>query len=77
MGNGLIVDIKKERPVIAPKGGFGGIAGGYIFPTALANVRQFYTLLRPDIDIIGVGGIKTGYFNFCVFEMFFFVFYAH
>jgi len=60
MGNGLIVNVKKEQPVIAPKGGFGGIAGGYILPTALANVRQFSLLLRPDIDIVGVGGIRSG-----------------
>jgi len=60
MGNGLIVNVKKEQPVIAPKGGFGGIAGGYILPTALANVRQFSLLLRPGIDIVGVGGIRSG-----------------
>ena len=28
--------------------------------TALANVRQLSTLLRPSIDIIGVGGISSG-----------------
>jgi len=60
MGNGLIVDVKKEKPVISPKGGFGGIAGGYMLPTSLANVRQFSKLLRDDIVVIGVGGIRTG-----------------
>jgi dihydroorotate dehydrogenase (fumarate) len=46
--------------VIKPKDGFGGIGGDYVKPTALANVRQFYTLLRKDIDVIGCGGVKNG-----------------
>eukprot|EP00494_Astrolonche_serrata_P028467 UN28734 len=69
MGNGLIVDVDKEKPVIAPKGGFGGVAGGYILPTALANVNQFRQLLREDIDVIGVGGIRSGRDAFCSFIM--------
>ena len=64
IGNGLVIDPELEQIVIKPKGGFGGIGGDYIKPTALANVRHFYLLLREDIDIIGVGGAKTGMDDF-------------
>jgi len=60
LGNALIVDAENEMSVIAPKGGFGGLAGGYVKWTALANVRQLRKLLREDIDIVGVGGIASG-----------------
>ncbi|WP_226664591.1 dihydroorotate oxidase [Microbulbifer aggregans] len=60
IGNGLVVDTDTESVVIKPKSGFGGIGGDFIKPTALANVRKFYTLLREDIAIIGCGGVKTG-----------------
>merc|ERR1719510_748558 len=45
--------------MISPKGGFGGIAGAAIKPTALANVRQFSTRLN-GIKVIGAGGVRTG-----------------
>ncbi len=60
IGNGLFVDIESESVVIKPKGGFGGIGGKYVKPTALANVRKFFELLNKNIAIIGVGGIETG-----------------
>jgi len=60
IGNGLVVDPDNEVVVIKPKSGFGGIGGDFIKPTALANVRQFYTLLRKDIAIVGCGGVKSG-----------------
>ncbi len=60
VGNALFIDPETESVVIKPKGGFGGLGGQYIKPTALANVRKFRELLRPDIDIIGVGGVETG-----------------
>ncbi len=60
IGNALVIDIETEQVVIKPKDGFGGIGGDYVKPTALANVRQFYTLLRKDIDVIGCGGVKNG-----------------
>lgn len=60
IGNGLIIDPDKEIALIKPKGGFGGIGGQYVKPTALANVRKFYELLDRKIDIIGVGGIYSG-----------------
>ncbi len=58
IGNGLVID--DEKVVIKPKNGFGGIDGDYIEPTALANVHAFYKRLRPDIQIIGTGGVKKG-----------------
>lgn len=60
IGNGLCIDAETESAVIKPKGGFGGIGGRYIKPTALANVRKFYELLGAHIPIVGVGGIETG-----------------
>lgn len=60
VGNGLYIDTEQEAVVIKPKEWFGGIGGEYIKPTALANVRAFYTRLKPEIQIIGTGGIRTG-----------------
>ena len=60
VGNGLYIDTEQEAVVIKPKEGFGGIGGEYIKPTALANVRAFYTRLKTEIQIIGTGGIRTG-----------------
>lgn len=60
IGNGLIIDPETESVLIKPKGGFGGIGGQYVKPTALANVRKFYELLNKSIDIVGVGGIYSG-----------------
>lgn len=60
IGNGLYVDPQTDTVVIRPKEGFGGIGGEYVKPTALANVRAFYTRLKPEIKVIGTGGILTG-----------------
>lgn len=60
VGNALYIDTEEESVVIKPKDGFGGLGGQYIKPTALANVRAFYTRLKPEIQIIGTGGIETG-----------------
>ena len=60
IGNALFIDPEKEQVVIRPKGGFGGLGGDYVKPTALANVHKFRELLHPSIAIIGVGGIKSG-----------------
>ena len=60
IGDTLIIDPEKETPVIKPKKGFGGLSGKYIKPIALANVRRFYELLKNEVSIMGVGGIKTG-----------------
>ena len=58
IGNGLYVE--NDTVVIRPKNGFGGIGGEYIKPTALANVHAFYQRLKPEIKIIGTGGVLTG-----------------
>ena len=60
IGNALFIDWKTEKVVIKPKGGFGGLGGKYIKPTALANVRKFHELLNKKIKIVGVGGIYNG-----------------
>ncbi|MDD9144617.1 dihydroorotate oxidase [Enterococcus hirae] len=60
IGNGLYIDPQKEAVVIKPKEGFGGLGGEYVKPTALANVRAFYTRLKPEIKIIGTGGVRNG-----------------
>ncbi|MBI2545629.1 dihydroorotate oxidase [Candidatus Woesearchaeota archaeon] len=60
LGEGLFIDADAEQVAIKPKGGFGGIGGDYIKPTALANVRKFYELLDRKVPIVGVGGIKSG-----------------
>ena len=57
IGNGLVIN--DETSAIKPKGGFGGIGGLYIKPTALANVRMF-SKLCPDKYIIGCGGVRSG-----------------
>ncbi|WP_162011539.1 dihydroorotate oxidase [Streptococcus sp. S784/96/1] len=58
IGNGLLIN--DETVLIKPKNGFGGIGGDYIKPTALANVHAFYQRLKPEIQIIGTGGVKNG-----------------
>ncbi len=60
LGNGLAIDPQTERPLIKPKGGFGGIGGAYSKFHALANVRRFYELFEDKIQVIGVGGVYTG-----------------
>ena len=59
MGNALVVDADSEQPLIRPKGGFGGLSGPSVKYTALANVKKLRELLRKDIDVIGVGGVRT------------------
>ena len=60
IGNALVVDPEKEKVVIKPKGGFGGLGGKYIKYTALANVRKFYELLDGKVQLVGCGGIYSG-----------------
>lgn len=59
IGNALVIDVETESAVIRPKGGFGGIGGDYVLPTALANVRAFHERC-PGKRIIGCGGVRTG-----------------
>lgn len=60
VGNGLMIDFDTETVAIKPKGGFGGIGGASVKPTALANVRALSQRLNPSIAVIGVGGIMNG-----------------
>ena len=60
VGNTLVLDPTTHRPVIKPRGGFGGLGGAMIKPIALANVRKFYELLGDKIQIVGCGGIVNG-----------------
>ena len=60
IGNCLVVDTETETANISPKGGFGGIGGGFTKPIALANVAQLRQRLDSNIDIVGVGGVETG-----------------
>jgi len=64
IGNALFVDAESETVLIAPKGGYGGLGGGYVKHTALANVKKVCEGLvakgREDIDVVGVGGVSTG-----------------
>lgn len=60
VANGLVIDHKKEEPMIHPKGGLGGVGGAPLKPVALANVRQFHQRIGQHIDIVGCGGVSTG-----------------
>lgn len=60
IGNTLLVDGEAEMACIAPKAGFGGLAGGFVKQIALANVRQLSQRLDARIDIVGVGGVASG-----------------
>ena len=60
VGNGLMIDPATDTVMIKPKGGFGGIGGAFAKPIALANVRAFRQRLKPEIAIIGTGGVQTG-----------------
>ena len=56
----VVVDTATESAIISPKGGFGGIGGGFTKPIALAKVAQLRQRLDSNIDIVGVGGVETG-----------------
>ena len=60
IGNCLVLDTETESALISPKGGFGGIGGGFTKPIALANVYQLRQRLDPSINLVGVGGVRTG-----------------
>ncbi len=60
IGNALAVDDVSEAPFIASNNGLAGLSGPAVKYTALANVRQMRQQLKPEIDVIGVGGIESG-----------------
>ena len=62
VGNALVVDGEAGQPLIAPKGGFSGHAGGCAKQSRrprLASVRQMFLALRndvADVAVVGAGG---------------------
>jgi dihydroorotate dehydrogenase (fumarate) len=60
VGNALSVDEVSEAPFIASNDGLAGLSGPAVKYTALANVRQMRQQLKPEIDVVGVGGIESG-----------------
>jgi dihydroorotate dehydrogenase (fumarate) len=64
LGNALFVDADAECASFAAKDGFGGLGGGFVKQTALANVRLLCRALaargRADVDVVGVGGVASG-----------------
>jgi dihydroorotate dehydrogenase (fumarate) len=59
VGCGLVIDLDTEAPVLTP-GSFGGLGGPAVHATALGNVRRLRSLLRPELDLIGCGGVDSG-----------------
>ena len=53
IGNALMVDADNEMPMMNAKGGFGGLGGGYVKPTALANVNTMVKLRKcaKEVDV--------------------------
>ncbi|MBP7819516.1 dihydroorotate oxidase [Candidatus Gracilibacteria bacterium] len=60
LGNSLAIDADTESVMMKAGNGFGGLAGKYIKPIALGNVRRFYEAFKGEIPIIGSGGIYSG-----------------
>lgn len=60
IGNALSIDEVSEAPFISSNNGLAGLSGPAVKYTALANVRQMRQQLKPEIDVVGVGGIETG-----------------
>ena len=54
---GMVIDIETGRPVLGNGGG--GLSGAAIHPIAVRAVHDVHAAL-PDLDIIGVGGVRTG-----------------
>lgn len=52
---GLRIDLKKRKPIIANK--IGGFSGRAIFPIALKMIYQVYEAV--NLPIIGIGGVAT------------------
>ncbi len=52
---GLRIDLKKRRPVIANK--IGGFSGRAIFPIALKMIYQVYDAVK--LPIMGIGGVSS------------------
>jgi dihydroorotate dehydrogenase (fumarate) len=60
IGNCLVINPETESTVLKPKNGMGGLAGDFIKPLALGNVWNFWQRLQGKVQIVGVGGVRTG-----------------
>ena len=60
IGNALSVDHASEMKSIRANGGYAGLSGPAVKYTALANVRSMRELLDETVDVVGVGGVRTG-----------------
>lgn len=60
IGNALAIDSVSEAPYISSNYGFAGLSGPAVKYTALANVCKLREILHTDIDVVGVGGVRTG-----------------
>lgn len=49
-----------NEPAITFGSGLGGLAGGFLKPIGMGQVKQFREVLYPSIAVIGVGGIEIG-----------------
>lgn len=56
VGPGMIIDIRKRKPVLGAK--TGGVSGPGVLPIAVRCVYEIYEHVR--IPIIGMGGISSG-----------------
>lgn len=60
IGGCLVINPETESTVLKPKNGMGGLGGDFIKPLALGNVWNFYKRLQGKVQIVGVGGVRTG-----------------
>ena len=59
VGNGLMIDVDTEAPLLAP-GSYGGLAGPAVLAIALGNVRKLRQKLSPSVAVVGCGGVDSG-----------------
>ena len=57
---GCVVDFEKERLVIKPNLGIGGLGGKFFKYIVLGQVRLFYQVFKGKVKIIAVGGVASG-----------------
>ena len=57
---GCVIDFEKERLVIKPNLGIGGLGGKFFKYIVLGQVRLFYQVFKGKVKIIAVGGVSSG-----------------
>jgi dihydroorotate dehydrogenase (fumarate) len=60
IGGCLVINPETESAMVKPKNGMGGLGGDFVKPLALGNVWNFYQRLQGKVQIVGVGGVRTG-----------------